>query len=416
MYRQTLLFILVFLLLVPIGSYKEPQNKVVVASSVRTPPSYFFDFGGARTPVERGWTQVKDTDRYNRSRGYGFLSNVTSFYVTRRQVPEIRPFVLPRSWVYNTYANEMTVDGVRSTKSVLFRVDLPNGTYRVRIWIGDLQRAVYSMNISVNGKWVVEKAAAFHIASRSVYLQPFNYGFRVCYSTDVSVEDGYLLVNVTGNDTTYWSRLEEERRRDPPYSYLAWMSQGIKKYSSGSGPWRYIGGPFTNASVMGIEVYPRPNMPVEKVGKRLVISPTVSSSHIISAVSCFNAGDLVSAFESWNSSLPENLSGVNLIARAQVGLYLAGSLKLDRELDILSKVEADLSRALREQPRNTGIKELLEDTRKMRSGLGYYITRTEYGKNHFQECDKAISLLWTIHPNEPLYPKAMLWCSRALFS
>lgn len=43
-----------------------------------------------------GWTPVTEGDRYTPERGYGLLSPVSSFYVTKRMVPEIRNYVLER--------------------------------------------------------------------------------------------------------------------------------------------------------------------------------------------------------------------------------------------------------------------------------------------------------------------------------
>ncbi|RLF71428.1 MAG: hypothetical protein DRN40_02480 [Thermoplasmata archaeon] len=414
MHRKALIFALVFLLVFPPAPGRASETES--SSSVRTSSVYRFDFGPRRSPIMEGWTPVTESSRYTPERGYGLLSPVSSFYVTRRMVPEIRKFVLERSWVYQQYSDNMSVDGVRSESSVAFRVDLPNGTYRVRVWIGDLEKAVYSMNISFNGQWLVEGADAFHIASRSMYLNPFNYGFRVGYTVVVNVTEGFLTINVTGNDTRYRELLREEMERDPPYSYLAWMSQGVKKYSSGSGPWRYIGGPFTNASVLGVEIYPKHDMPVEECGGTLLPSGSVTSPGVLSAIEEYNRGEMNASYQRWLESLGEDLSGLNRLARAQVGLYLAGNLKLERELEILPTVERDLLMCQRELSDFPEVGDMLDLTRRTSRALNYYTKRTEYGKNHFVECDKAIGLLWTVHPQDPLYPKAMLWCARALYS
>lgn len=413
MYRTVLLLTLVLVLSLPPVHIDAGGENPLPAREFNT---FRFDFGPRRSPVMYGWTPVTESDRYTPERGYGILSSVNSFYVTRRMVPEIRNYILQRGWVYEQYADNMSVDGLRSEERVTFRADLPNGTYRVKVWIGDLEKAVYSMNISFNGKWLVEGADAFHIASRSIYLEPFNYGFRVCYTATVNVTEGFLVINVTGNDTRYRQLLLEEMERDPPYSFLTWMSRGVKKYSSGNGPWRYIGGPFTNASVLGVEVYPKNNMPVEEAGGKLLLSNSVTSSGLISAVEHYNRGEINSSYQRWLESLGENLAGLNRLARAQVGLYLAGNLRFERELEILPPVESDLLICHRELPRFQEVADLLDLTQRMSTALEYYTKRTEYGKNHFIECDKAIGLLWTIHPEEPLYPKAMLWCARALYS
>ena len=391
--------------------------------------SFFFDFGDHRSPVREGYTAITPEDRYESRRGYGLLSDTTSFYVTPRTLQEYSPHVLPRSWVYGEYGNDLTVDGVRSETGVAFRVDLDDGLYRVRLWIGDLEKGIYSMNISFNGQWLVEEAAAFHTVHRSIYFTPpgsreaRNYGCAAPFTRDVTVRGGTLVIEVAGNDTAYHGRLEAEGAKDPPKSYLSWMSTGTRKHSTGTGPWRYIGGPFTNASVLGVEIIPVPRLPVTGDPGSLVLDRTnVTDPDIAAAVDALIAGEWTRASDGWNRAMATSLHGPARVARAQLGLFLAGSLNMDRETEILPVVEQDLLEILRENPRDRGAGELLDSVTAFRTGLAYYLERgvpepgARQQKNHFIESNKAIIHLRNIEPQDPLYPKAMLWCARALYS
>ena len=388
--------------------------------------SFFFDFGDARSPVMRNYVGVTQEDRYNAEEGWGLLSDVNSYFHTRG-LPERYQFVLPRSWVYESYKNELTLDGLRSDENLAFRVDLPNGSYRVRLWLGDLEQGVYSMNASFNGEWLLEDAAAFHIGRRSFYMDwegdyPFEYGFAVPYTRELNVTDGKLVVNVTGNDDHFWSALAEERARKPPCSYLSYMSTGKLKCSSGTGPWHYIGGPFTNASVLGLEIYPVPELPLKVIEGELRFSREVENALIKMATTYVNLGDWEAAYALWSGLRYQNLSWTDLIANSMLGMYLAGTLEADYELDTLPGVEGDLQAALRDDPGNRGVADLLDELRRFRQGLEYEWNRItpdpdpRNTKNHFYEANKAAMLLWTIEPTSFLYPKARLWAARALMN
>jgi len=391
--------------------------------------SYFFDFGDDLSPTKEDYTRILPEDRYDSETGFGLLSTGESYYVTKRSLVEYSPHVLKRSWVFDEYADDLTVDGVRSEERVTFKADLPNGSYSVRTWIGDLEKAVYSTNISYNGEWLVEGAAAFHTVHRSIYFkdkdtqEDQNYGCAFSYTRDITITDGSLVINVTGNDTSYKENLTLELEKNPPFSYGVWMSTGNRKFSTGTGPWRNIGGNFTNASVLGIEIIPVPYLPITgEVGSLQLDENNVTDSDLTAAVDFVNEGDWEDAYDSWSSAVEKNLSGWGLVTLAQVGMYLTGTLHLDLEFSILPQLVHDLESAVEENPRDLGIKDLLDIVQEFRVGLDYYIIRgiSEPGareqKNHFYESNKGAIHLWRIEPHDPLYPKAQLWSARALYS
>ncbi|NYD67206.1 rhamnogalacturonan lyase family protein [Agromyces atrinae] len=89
-----------------------------------------FDFGGPSSPVEPGWIGIAAGSTYSADLGYGFLSGGTSF----------------RDRGGNGSA--MLRDFVNGAWE--FAVDLPNGTYEVTTWAGDLI-AANRTNLTIEG-------------------------------------------------------------------------------------------------------------------------------------------------------------------------------------------------------------------------------------------------------------------------
>ncbi len=428
--KRIIVFFLALLLLMPTLLVLPRDSEISGESRARNPAqSYFFDFGEARSPVMNGYTGVAPEDDYDAGKGYGLLSTVSGFQVTQRSLPEYNPYVLQRSWVYNEYATDMSVDGLRSQEDVVFKLDLEDGNYRVRLWLGDLEKAVYSMNVSYNGNWLTQGAFALHTAHRGVYYTDkdtgadLSYGCAYPYTQDIMVEGGSLVLNITGNDSSYQENLTLEREKDPANSYLSWMSTATKKYSSSTGPWRFIGGPFSNASVLGLEVFPVPYLPITGEPGNLVLDErNVGDQDLKDGIATVNAGNWQEARATWDRTLGKRLFGAELVARAQLGLYLAGTLEMDLEMEVLPHVKKDLEDAAREKPRDIGVKELRLSLDSFQKGLNYYLNRgvsvpdARQAKNHFYEAGKGIMRLWQVESKDPLYLKAQLWSARALYS
>ena len=393
--------------------------------------SFSFDFGARGSPVISFNTGVTNRTIYTHERGYGLLESTEGFYVTPRMLQDVSPHILSRRWVYDEYGTDLTVDGIRSRDMISFRVDLPNGTYRLKLILGDLEKGIYSMNVSVNDKWVLEGADAFHNVFRSTYYtyQPdprnpekefINYGMAVPYYLKVDVTKGHMIINITGNDTAYRDLLREEMAKAPPISYLSWMSTGNIKRSNGEGPWRYIGGPFTNASLLGLSISPHPDFPIDGEIGTLEADRDIDSTEVLMGVESANFGNLVGAFLHWKKAMDQDLQGRNRLARSQLGMILAGSLDLEREIEILPRVETDIytNTALRGDPAQV---ELWTWANIANRGLHFEFNRTMYPgdgevKNHFFEANKAFSLLNTIPEISPLHPKIELWKARCLMN
>ncbi|MFJ6538449.1 hypothetical protein ACIQH5_19655 [Paenarthrobacter sp. NPDC091711] len=81
-------------------------------------PDLKFDFGGPASPVEAGWNQVAAGSTYSATLGYGFLSGGTTFRDRTSGGSSMERDFVNGAWE--------------------FGVDLPNGTYEVTTWSGDL--------------------------------------------------------------------------------------------------------------------------------------------------------------------------------------------------------------------------------------------------------------------------------------
>lgn len=96
-----------------------------VEASQAAPKKYQFDFGEG--PVEKGFTGVSATTRYNEKMGYGF------------NTPENMRNVAAAGTGVASDAVQFLAFGTKSENT--FNVDLPNGLYEVTVTLGDTARA-----------------------------------------------------------------------------------------------------------------------------------------------------------------------------------------------------------------------------------------------------------------------------------
>lgn len=127
-----------------------------------------FDFGGPSTPVASGWLGVNPGTAYTADRGYGFTTAPASNGFRDRGGDDL-------------VARDFTIGNTQ-----VFAVDVPNGTYEVTTWAGDL--------IAGNTtNWDVEGTAVSgpRTSSGAIHEQFFEA---------VQVTDGQLNVRVPGGD------------------------------------------------------------------------------------------------------------------------------------------------------------------------------------------------------------------------
>jgi hypothetical protein len=121
-------------------------NAVNRSLPVAPPPTTYgayFDFGTATSPVAAGYLAVNPATTYTPTLGYGWQSG-TILGVNRSS------------------GGDLDRD-LNSTTNGTFAVDVPNGTYRVELILGDRERYAHDqMGVAVEGSWlgVVSTAAA----------------------------------------------------------------------------------------------------------------------------------------------------------------------------------------------------------------------------------------------------------------
>ncbi|MBM7505884.1 hypothetical protein ACFPER_02125 [Agromyces aurantiacus] len=127
-----------------------------------------FDFGGPSTPVAAGWLGVSPGIAYDAARGYGFTTAPASNGFRDRGGDDL----VKRDFTIGT--------------TQAFAVDVPNGTYEVTTWAGDLI-AGNTTSFDVEGT-----ALAGPRTSTGVIHEQ--------YFPAIAVADGQLNVRVTGGD------------------------------------------------------------------------------------------------------------------------------------------------------------------------------------------------------------------------
>ena len=152
--------------------------------------------GSADSPVETGYTQVTDKMPYDSQRGFGWETKDVQAQVVK-DIPDGKGFL--SDIIYN-YAlsqfNDLNSDSVVSKDDLVFRADMPNGTYRVTVVIGDMAQAIGSIDLAINGQTIEKNVAAWHIGMkgpgnhRRMLQDPFGWWNPVCAT--VEVKDGSL--------------------------------------------------------------------------------------------------------------------------------------------------------------------------------------------------------------------------------
>ncbi len=120
--------------------------------------SYRFDFGAG--PVARGYTKVTPEMQYTPERGYGFL---------------------PGSPVQGLYAVRYIRDYVTSTQPFFFSVKLPEGTYDVKLLLGDEKDVSYTTVKAENRRLMLEKVET---KPRKFVWKTFTVNIRTARITD----------------------------------------------------------------------------------------------------------------------------------------------------------------------------------------------------------------------------------------
>ncbi len=124
-----------------------------------------FDLGNAKSPKADGWQRLTPAMLYESSRGYGWEQPPEDAFSRTQHWPVLPSFVaaykdgLPDTHKHlrGLKVDPLTQDGVQSASPMILRVDLPNGKYVVRAWLGDYVEAAPLQNVVANGQPIVQK-------------------------------------------------------------------------------------------------------------------------------------------------------------------------------------------------------------------------------------------------------------------
>jgi hypothetical protein len=400
-------------------------------------PTYRFDMGTDASPVATGRVRITPDTHYSPDRHYGWESrDQTAFDVPR---PAVSPAwkqpagqVIPDDFIVYKEHTDVTRDGVSSRMDLQFRVDLPNGVYRVALTLGRLDKPVCSLQVFLNGEQVATDFDAKHWRSRA--RPDVQYGFPRQLRRTVTVKDGVLRIRIHGDDTNFRERFNREYDRVQPGSYLEGTyfggmyrpgrPLGLEPYGGtkpqrgdlskwGTPPlnvykvwvWEDIGGPFTENAVCGLDVYPQVERPLEWRNGQLVA--TVADPALHRGAERFNA-------ERWQESEKEFDSVTDQYARALGYLWLAGRPQYEEEQRLLPKALEILNQLAPARAKDLVFQEDLDSARRMSQAIHRFVCRSAEQRS-YTELIMVTGEVASMQPEDPLYYKSRIYAGRAMF-
>jgi hypothetical protein len=366
-----------------------------------------FDGGTAESVVMDGYRRLTGEDRYTPDRGFGWESPGAVGVEFQRPVPDERLRGSSRQLLfaeaYDNHRNALNRDAVASRGDLAFRLDVPSGRYRVAVTMGDLSRALGSIDVSFNKRRVAEHLAVWAPGGYRM-LDRTPAGWWATIRGTVDVDDGSLHIKLQKNPAYYDEQMAEQATRKTPYAQWYHATPVIQEP-----PYHFIGYPFVANSVMAIEVTPYRPGPIVMEEGGLKPVPSIDDPALGEAIEEYNAGDFAGARAALDRVSKPNAEA----AKAVVALWLAGRLEVEEERTLVHEAARVLRKHVAAHPEEHGLAELLADADVFLKALEIHTTRGEMGKNHFLENNKAIAWWWMIREDSPLYDKSRLYTARA---
>ena len=368
-----------------------------------------FDCGTKGSPVLEGYQRLTDADIYSEGKQYGWEG----------ARPEARAIekgfnfgVLGQFSHYMSESlNDLNGDAVMSETDLVFRADIPEGTYRVTLTIGDMSQAIGSMDVYINGKLAAEHVAAWSPGGasgghhRRLMTQPNGWWTKV--RKTVTAEDGVIRLRLTKNQSYFDRMMVEQVETEKALEDHYWRV-GVEEP-----PYYYIGWQFVRNSIMAAEIMPHREPPVVGENDKLKLTQRIDSPELIKAIGHFNEGK----FQEAVGAVAKIREGDAQTAKAIVMLWLVGRLETELENDqgLVRSAIGILRKYVQSHPEENGVAEILQDAELFDKALDIHLTRGEaaLGENHFLENTKAISHWWLINEGTPLYYKSQLYIARA---
>jgi len=362
-----------------------------------------FDFGTADSPVMSGYQRVTGDDVYSEAKGYGW-EGATPRDEVFGTVEGGRKGARPWEQAYvEERATDLTRDWVVSEKDIVFQVDVPDGTYRVSVTVGDLTEPIGSIDVRMNGKLVGSQVSAWAPGGyRTLLAYPMGWWRHVRDTVDVT--DGMVRIKLSKNQTYYDDQMAEHSSWEKS-PYDAWRPNGYTQKP----PYYFIGWPFVHSSVMAIDVLPYTPPPVVGENDKLRATRELESPALDDAITRFNEGDYTGALE----ALGEVEGGEGQVGKAVIQLWLAGRLEVELEEELVPAALEVLRKYVAEHPEENGVAEHLVEAEMFHEALMTHLMRGLPGRNHGIENDKAVGLWLMIDEGTPLYYKSQVYAARA---
>ncbi|MFC1734537.1 hypothetical protein ACFL1X_00360 [Candidatus Hydrogenedentota bacterium] len=348
---------------------KRPHS-VLLAALILSPfaeaaTEYHFDFGPPDSPVADGFVGIGAEARYSSEVGYGWSEGSPVDYAASK------PPRMKTSWWHNDphfwwdrMVDDFKRDCAEDSGPISFKVDLPRGRYHVIATLGNMNDPRYSVDVFANGQPVARRVDARMWLDRGRQFKTYGYYRRLRFNVDVG-DDG-LELSFKGDDAEHVRLLAIENAKGPedrPKSRLKGTPLAI------GGPTYDIGGPYSKVSLIGIEVYPEVEMPVQLEPETQSLSSKSKDRALLQAIAAFNAGETEKAEELFMTVRDPLSKGIGLLA-------LAGHANYENEYEnTIAAIDA-LKEGLTTPAASPNVKELLDSAEIFLNGMDLFKERS----------------------------------------
>ncbi len=376
------------------------------AMNLHANEEYHFDIGPPDSPVAEGYVGLDAGTVYSPERGYGWSAGSPEDYIAQKP-EENRPrwFHAAPALFYHEITNDFRTDGVQSEAPYAFKIDLTKGKYRVDVFVGHLAQPRYSIDIYANGDLIRKTVDARLWLFRGLTEKASGYYKRVRFCVDVGDEG--LTLEFKGDDAEFHRLMEiEKNKTDDERPQNAFTHKPLGPEMA---PFHDIGGPLGQISLMGLQIYPEREMPIEFNAETLELEPSkaaVKDVNAAKAVKAFNSGRFDDAEAAFLQVVDPLSRGIGLMA-------LAGRPERENELATMEKAVAALKEAASAQS-DGNVLDLLESAEIFLNGLIDFRDRNIGTSKFAVAVWRAIGEFDQFQPGDSLYYKAQLLQGRFL--
>ena len=376
-----------------------------------------FDFGTENSPVAEGSERVTGNTRYSADRGHGWESSGQAGFDTSQpgDIPRFayRGFISqPRH--YQQFSTPLRRDGVESTQEMVFRVDVPNGEYRIHVIVGHLVEPLESLWVDCNEKTVGRNIAAAHRLDRN---RGPGFGFFHNVRFTIVADEGFLRFRFYGDDEQFRRNMKFLKAHFPVTTdnqgrkFFKHPKKVFERNFDADDPMVFDPGqPFKKNSVLGLMILPAVKPPFRWDEARLK-SVAARSPAAGKFAEAFNSGDLKQAEE-----ILDRGKLVNPAETAAGYLFLTGhpGLHENAEGALIGKAR----RLLEQLPADTVTEEYIEDLGYFEEARDRFINRSRHARDRGEggavtQLKKSGELMRLIESDSPLVYKAMQYRGRA---